>query len=66
MPELGDMMFGVDQHRVMQIWSEDDREWITATLQQLCADGRVRVRYETDPDTDVFLDLSRKRYRWVR
>ena len=53
------------QPRKLEIHDNNQDVWNRFKIERYAIDGRVFVRSENDPHNFEWLDLSKKRYRWV-
>ena len=64
--DLPTMNFREGQSRVIEIHNDETDDWERANLERMAADGRVFVRFEAATARPEWIDLAKKRYRWVR
>ena len=62
MPELD---LDPRQSRFLDLHDARSDEWIRWYVERYSIDGRVRIRNVHAPEDVEWVDLSRKRYRWV-
>ena len=66
LPELD---FGLDPHqpRRLELQNVDDHnQWDAATLDGICPDGRVFIRYDNSKRIRTLIDLTKRSYRWLQ
>ena len=62
MPELD---LDPRQSRLLELHDAVSDEWIKWHVERYSIDGRVKIRNVRAPEDVEWVDLSRRRYRWV-
>ena len=66
--EVPALEFGLDEHQTtrLEIQSEQDHnEWLRATSNGVTPEGKVFLRFDTDPRANRLVDLTTLAYRWL-
>ena len=49
----------------VEIYDEDMAQWDAASVERWAVDGRVCLRFDSNEDERVWVDLTKCRYRWL-